>query len=377
MADMTGPLGPQLLDKIQFGFIEQINAKFSALQNSSVGLLAIVATLEVVIFALAWMIKQDEGFGLLIIKLLKIGIFFFIVNSFPMILQGLLGLFIKVGYIIAPEKSQALLFSPGRFWAMGFKAGVSMMKVSAQYGSFNMGLAMMYLFLGLGMLLIFAAIGAQIIISVVLFYFVSVMTLIIVPLGVLKPLQDMFNRAIQHLIAAGVRLFAVILILGVSFEILKGIKVTSVSQSSDLTKPLALFFSSFILMILVYSLPALLARMVGKPGGNIFEGMSSPQSSSVNVASPAVSLSVASPVAAASSIHSVSSMASAASGVQSAATVVAGGMQAGNVNLSTNVSTTSQGAGLVTGQKQDKVSSAAQVNRSISDSTIRKIEDKL
>lgn len=376
MADVTSVLGTQLLDKIQFGFIEQINAKFSALQGSALALLAIVASLELVIFGLVWIIKQDEGVGNLIVKIIKIGLFFTIVKYFPELLQMILATFIKVGYIVAPEKSQALLYSPGKLWGIGFKAGVSMLKISVQYGTFNMGLSMLYLVLGMGLLLIFAAIGAQIIISVVLFYFVAVLSLIVVPLGVFKPIQDLFYKSIQHLLRAGVRLLAVIFILGVAFTLFQSLKITAISDSTSLEKPLALFFTSFILLILIYTLPNYLAKAVGKPGGNIFQNMSSPAAAHVVVNQPAQSTSVSvSSVGAASSMHGVAGSSTAMGGsVQSGATVVTGGGAVGGGSTNVNVSTTVQG-GAMAGKKQDKVSDASNVNKSISDSTIRKIKE--
>lgn len=375
MSDVTGVLGTQLLDKIQFGFIEQINAKFDHLQASSLTLLATVAALELAIFGLVWIIKQDEGVGVLLIKFIKIGFFFVIIQYFPVMLQAILEMFIKVGYIIAPEKSQALLFSPGKVWILGFKAGVSMLKVSVQYGSFNTGASFLYLFLGMGLLLIFAAIGAQIIISVVLFYFIAVLALIVIPLGVLKPAQDFFNKAIQHLLRAGVRLFAVILILGVTFTLLQNLKVAVVSDSTSLEKPLALFFTSFVLMILLYSLPHYLAKAVGKPGGNIFESVSSPASSNVVVsASPQSSAVSTSPVLAASSMHGSANVASSGAGsVQSGSSVVTSGGGAGQ-SANVSVSTTVQG-GALHNKQQHKVADASNVNKSISESTIRKIKD--
>ncbi len=376
MDNVTSILGTQLLDKIQFGFIEHINAKFSALQSSAVTLLAVVAALELAIFGLVWVIKQDEGVGNLIVKFIKIGFFFVIIQYFPALLQFVLEIFIKVGYIVSPEKSKALLFSPGKVWVIGFKAGVSMLKVSVQYGTFNIGLSMLYLVLGMGLLLIFAAIGAQIIISVVLFYFVAVLSLIIIPLGVLKPLQDLFNRAIQSLLRAGVRLFAVILILGVAFTLFQSLKITSITDSTSLEKPLALFFTSFVLLILLYTLPSYLARAVGKPGGNLFENVNSPHASNVIVSQPPAYVNPnVSSVQAGSSMQSTQSAASNSVSMQAASTVVSGSQsvstpaQAANINVSTTV----HGGG---GGKQEKVSDASNINRSISDSTIKKVVDK-
>ena len=345
MDNVTGALGVRLLDKIQFGFIENINAKFSALQTSALTLLAIVAALELAIFGLVWIIKQDEGVGNLVIKFIKIAFFFVLIQYFPMLLQFVLQVFIKVGYIISPEKSKDLLFSPGRIWVIGFKAGVSMLKLSVQYGTFNVGFSLLYLVLGIGLLLIFAAIGAQVIISVVLFYFVAILSLIVIPLGVLKPLQDLFNRAAQSLLRAGVRLFAVILILGVAFTLFHTLKIAVISDSTSLEKPLALFFTAFVLLILIYALPSYLAAAVGKPGGNIFESVSAPAVSNVVVPQPPAAANVSvSSVQAGTSMHS-SIAASGGASVQAASSVVSGGSTAsgGAASPNINVSTTVQG----------------------------------
>ena len=308
MSSVDALLNAKLLDNIQFGFVDQISAKFTQIQHSSLSLLMIIAGIEVVLFGLTYVIKQDEGIGLLIIKIIKISFFFLIINCFPSILQHILELFFKIGYSIAPKESHNFLFSPGMFWDIGFKPAISLLKVSAKYGTFNIGLSLMYLVLGFGLLLIFATIGAQIIIAVTLFYLTSVVCLITIPFGALRIMQDFFCRAIQYLIKSGIYLLTVIIILGVFYSLITPLKGIDVSQQSSLVQPFALFFTSFILMILLYTLPKYVSQAIGKPEIKMPDTTTkSSTQSNVNI-SQASNTPTASPVSVATSLQSSTSV---------------------------------------------------------------------
>ena len=388
MADPdTTILGIKLLENIQTGFIDKINASLNIVQGYASVLLYSLIIIELVLFGLIWAFRGDNAFGVLVIKVIKIGIFISVIKYFPLLLHVIIDGFTFVGFKIVSDKAAIYLFNPGKVWELGFQAGVSMMRLSVEYGTLNIGMSFIYLILGFGTLLLFAAIGAQIILVVSLFYIMALVVLLLAPFGILKPVEQFFYRSVQALIQAGVRVFTVIIILGVAYALWKTMKVTSVSNSTTLEKPLALFFTSFVFMILLYKLPPIIAEGIGKIGGNLFEGMSGGGATSVSVSTqtPAAMSPAVAQVSAASTVvgsMSAGGMTVASGGGISASTsvVAAGGSApAGATPGATNVSISGGGAASsnLAGGKSKGVGSASSVNQSISTKTLSKLKNSV
>ena len=278
-------LGAKLFNNIQTGFIEGVQGAFQTVQDDATGLLYVLAGLEMALFGLAWMIRQEEAFGLLIMKVFKIGLFFMFVTYFPALLNYLIQGFLREAYHVATDKGAIFLFHPGKVWEVGFKPGVSMMKLAVEYGTYNFGMSLIYLILGFGSLCMFAIIGAQIILTVVLFYLLMVLALIIIPLGLIKPMENFFYKAAQALFQAGARVFTIAVILGIAFPLWKTLSLKQVSADTGLEKPLALFFLTLVILFLCLKMPAIMARSIGKVGGNLFDGLFGGSSTSVTVSS--------------------------------------------------------------------------------------------
>ncbi len=356
MADAsTALLGAKLLNNIHTSFIDKLMASLHLVQGYASTLLYSLIIIELVVFGLIWAMKGDNAFGLLIIKILKIGIFISFID-------------------------------PGKIWELGFKSGTSMMKLSVEYGTLNIGMSLLYLILGFGTLLLFAAIGAQIILVVALFYITALLVLLLAPFGILKPVEGFFFRSVQALIQAGVRVFAVLIIGLIAFAIWKTLKVDTVSASTDLEKPLALFFTTFVFMIIFYKLPPILAQAVGKIGGNLFEGMGESGGSSVSVspqAPAAMAPAVAQVSAAANITGGGGGMVMGGGSVTAAAANInmsgggGGGGSGGGAPAATNVSISGgglAGGGLAGGGKSKGMNKASNINQSISNKTLSKLK---
>jgi len=388
MATPISKISPQLFDNIQYGFVDAVQKAFETVQSDATNLLYVLAALEIALFGLAWAIRQEEAFGLLLLKVVKIGFFFMFILYFPSLVNYLMKGFLLEAYNVASDKGAIFLFHPGKVWEIGFKAGVSMMKLSVEYGTYNIGMSLIYLILGFGLLVMFALIGAQIILVVVLFYLLMMLTLIIMPLGLIKPMEGLFYKAAQSLFKAGARVFTITIILGVSFPLWKAMKLENVSQATGLEKPLGLFFLTLIILFLLSKLPAIMADSIGKLGGNIFDGMfgNGSPSVNVNVASPAggASFSGHGPVGSVSAGSSMAggySGAASGSSISAATTVVSGGSSGGGgstgsgapASTSVTVNSTANAASVKGPSKGAGVDQASNV--SISKQTLSQIQN--
>lgn len=378
MTDATQLLGPKLLTTIETTFINKVNLSLGAIQGYASTILFAIAALELALFGLAWVIKQDESLGILAIKVLKIGFIYMVISYFPYLLQQFIDGFTQIAFQVADKKTALYVFRPGEIWKLGLKGGVTMLKLSVEYGTYNVGISFIYLILGFGTLIIFALIGAQVILVVGVFYAMAIVALLLVPFGVLKPFEDILQRAIQGVFKASVRVFGLILVLGVGYTVWEKIKLPAISVSTGLETPLAFFISSLVILVLVYKLPAMLTEAVGKIKSNIFEA---PSGANVSVSSPPVNVSYSGMSVAGGGFgggsgfgrgfQSATGVAS-GQGLAAASNVASAGASQVNANVSSSSNVAQSGASLAA--KGAKVEDAASINKSISDDTLRKLK---
>ena len=377
----TAFMNGEVFKNLQMHFIQYISHSFNAMEAVGHSLFYVLAGLEFALFGLAWAIRQDESMGVFMIKLLKLGLFFMLITQFRVIMQWIINGFTVMGFTVGGQRTAIYFFSPDKLWSFAAKTGVSMMKLSAQYGSYNTAMSTIYLILGLGILVLFTLIIAQVILSVVLFYLLSVFALFILPLGLVKVLQDYFAQMMQLIFKAGARVFGVIVVLGIGQVTWSTMNVKVISETTSLGKPLALFLITLVILVLMIRIPALLSEAIGKFGGDIFSGMSS-------TAAPAavhVSAGGASPVhmaggaAAAMMSGSAGMGASSGAGLSVATNVVtagsgaAGGSVSSASNVPTNITVNPSGFASTaqSASKSSSMSDASGVNKRMSDSSFR------
>ncbi|MCF6775729.1 type IV secretion system protein [Thiotrichales bacterium 19X7-9] len=379
MADAMQLLGPKLFNTIEVTFITKVNAAIDIVKGYSITILLTIAVLELVLFALAWVIKQDESLGMLAVKVLKIGMIFLFITMFPYILQQLIDGFTLIAFKVSGDEAKGYIFSAGNVWKIGFKGGISMLKLAVEYGTYNVGMSFIYLFLGFGMLIIFALIGAQIILLVSVFYAMALVALLMMPLGAFKPFEDLLHSVIQGVFKASVRVFGLILVLGVGYVVWTSsqLKLPAISATTGLEKPLALFFSSLVILILAYKLPGLLAEGVGKIRSNLFESIQGQPT--VSVSTPVVSGYQGGGVVTSTVVGGVvqgaqgGAFAASGQGLAAASTITSTQTPSGATSSASNVNVSSSGAGSATA-KGAKIGDAASISSSISDDTLRKLK---
>ncbi len=369
----------QLFDGMQAGFIHAIMSSLDGFKAGALYLLIAVATLELVFFGLIWAFRNDEGISSLVLKVFKIGFFFFLVSNWEWVSTQLLMFFRDLGLLLSPDGIKEGFTSPGSFWVLGFKTGASMLKVAVEYGSYNFGLTLLYFVLGIGTLLFFAAGAGQILLSILFFDLLSLAALILIPLSVFKPLMNFFQRVIQQMFVAGIRLMVVILVWAIAVLVVSQLSVGVVSDSTNLAKPLGLFFAMFVLVILIYMLPSLVGKSVGIPAANLFSssGLNAGEPSNVAV-SPGYSTQMVAPgmpaMANVSGYQSSSGQQSTPMSNMQAATMVSDSGQSSPTQTNVQVQSTTQAANISSDQKnQNNTGQAVDVNRSISDDTVKKV----
>lgn len=346
MDTSSSGLTPFIFNTIQNNYIQNFSLAFGEISHYAIQLFYLLATLEICLFGLIWALRQQQMFGLFFFKIIKLGFIFFLISNYATLLNTLVNGLAVIGLGHGNEKMGELLFSPDLLWRYGFDSGISLLQLAVQYGTTNNGITAIYLILGFGVLLMITLIACQMILLVVGFYLLSLMALIFLPFGAFGLTEKFFTRSLHGLIQAAVRIFALIVVLGIGIGIWMSMSPGAFSQSTTLDQPLGLFIATLVITILCWKIPNLLARSVGEPGGELFAKTSgeSVQSTSVTIGSPAVNLSH---IAAATSLSATTSMpgSSVAAGAglsptaaTAASVQVSTGSTPGLANLNQNVS---------------------------------------
>lgn len=255
-------IDPGTITLIQNNFLQHISSAFAIVTRYALNLLYLCTALEIVLFGLAWALQQSAEFSKLFFKILKIGVIFAILQSFPDLLNTILNSFTQLaGTVANPGKIQQFTFNPSLIWQYGYNAGLMLFKKAA-LGS-NMGLIFIEIILGVGILLTFGLLGIQVVLQIISFYLVSLTAVIFLPLGVFRPTSNMFNKAVQSVLQAGVRLMTVIMIIAVASTIWDNFNLEITDGLINLNQSLGLFFTALLFLSLALYLPKIVAATVG------------------------------------------------------------------------------------------------------------------
>lgn len=365
------PIDPGTITLVQTTFLQHLNATFSVTATYALRMLYLFATLEIVIFGLVWALQRDVNWGKLLFKVLKISIIFFIIQNFPWLLNSIISSFAALsGIVISGGKAVAqYIFNPAIIWQYGYDAGLHLLQAATL--STNFGMVLIQVFLGGGILLVFGLLGIQVVLQVIAFYLVAFAGLILLPFGTFSPSSKMFDKTVQSVLQAGVRVMVLIIIIGIGVTVWDTFNLTEAAGGHiKISQPLGLFFTALLFLYLAIQAPKIVAASVGEISSNIFhEGVA-----------PVVEVTKESSVASASTGQMVDFQAATAISTENVAASSAMGTVSGAAGM---VNSGAGGGGSFTevrglskgGRGESGVADASTTAKSISDKTITKIKE--
>lgn len=261
----TMNIDPGVISLIQSNFLQQLNGAFSTVSGYALDLLYIFAGFELVILGIAWALQQEAGLGRLFFKVIKIGLIFVVIQNYPDLLNAIINSFATIAGSVVKGKAEVLIFNPAQIWQYGYNVGLHLLQSAT--ASNGLGLTLVLSLLGMGILLVFGLLGIQVVLQLVGFYLVALVGLIMLPFGAFDPGRKMFDRSVQSVLQAGVRVMAVIMIIGVASLILDNFNLTDMAnQTVSLNQTLGLFFSALLFLFMAIYLPRFAAAAVGEIG---------------------------------------------------------------------------------------------------------------
>jgi P-type conjugative transfer protein TrbL len=267
-------IDPSTISLIQTIFITHIDGAFHTIAHYAQNLLFIFAVFETIVFGLLWAFGGHAPYSDLFFKVIKITLIFFIIQNYTWLLTTIINSFAKISISVTNAHDLGeLVFNPATIWKYGYDVSLGLLKLATT--SSGIGLVILLVALGLGILLIFGLIGIQIVVQLIGFYLVALIALILMPLGAFNPGTNMFDKSVQAVLKAGIRVAVLIMVIGIAMAVWHSFDLTALqdlqnlqnvqglSDNFNLNQVLGLFFTALLFLFLAIRLPRYASEAVG------------------------------------------------------------------------------------------------------------------
>lgn len=352
-------IDPGIITLAQTTFLQHLNTACSRIIPYAFNLLYIFAAIELTLLGLIWAFQQTPAWGKIFFKVIKIGLIFFILQNYIWLLDTIVQSFGKLAGIVVQQSTlSTFIFNPAKIWQYGYDAGIYLLKAAATGNAF--GLILIQITLGIGILLAFGLFGIQLAVQIIGYYVTAFTALILLPLGVFEPSRKIFDRAIQAILQAGVRLMVMILITGIAIIIWDKIPLSDfTSPDTNISAPLGLFFSALLFLSLAIYLPRVVAHTVG--GFSTLWSETTTSATTTTIAAPSATTAGLSNIQLATTVET------------NLASSFGSANQASAVTPVTSVSISTPPSGLFSSNLMEQRTN----NKSISDATLNKLTQAL
>lgn len=261
-------IDPSSFTLIESVFLQHIASSFDVITRYALNLFYLFATFEIVVIGLICAMYSSVFYGDLLFKILKIGMIFFLIQQFPMILGVIIKSFLQIGDDILNTKDlYKIIFNPTLIWKYGYDIGLALLKSASVESS--LGLIFIQLTLGFGILIFFGLIGIKVVLDVVGFYMTGLISLIILPLAIFFPFRNMIENAVSNILRAGVKVMAlgvVVGIAGVVFHNFASLDLNLENYAYNINQLFGVFFTALLFLCFAWYLPSMLSKTIGNIG---------------------------------------------------------------------------------------------------------------
>jgi len=239
---MSIPVEIGTLTTVMNTFETAFTGGYSNLYQDAMDLLGKLATLEVAIAALWWLLCDDNVMVELLKRIIKIGFFIFVVAKYPYLINCMVNGFVYVGLKAGGGSTGAssmnLLKDPSQIISVGFGLAKPIDDAIAGYNPLNVPKIILAGLAEILVMLAFFGLAIGVFITYLEFYLISVLGLILIPFGTLKYTAFLAEKVFGSIISFGVRLMVLSFILTTAIPILAGLQM---APNPDFNQVLILF----------------------------------------------------------------------------------------------------------------------------------------
>jgi type IV secretion system protein TrbL len=220
-----------ILTQLLQSFLTVFNGGWASLQPSALSLFGILVGIELTLCGLWWAMSGNDAVKALVQKLLVIGLFFFFIQQWQMLTTTTLQSFARVG-ATAGGGNLTGLSDPSTIVAEGLNAiqPISDKVDALTQGTWtalkNLGTIMQLGLAMIGILFSFFLLGIQCFLTYVEFYLVAILSLILLPFGVMRHTAFLAEKAFGAVLAHGVKLMVLAFVIAIAEPVLQQITLS-------------------------------------------------------------------------------------------------------------------------------------------------------
>lgn len=243
-----------VIDQFMQAFITYIDSGFGLLGGDVSFLSRTLIALDITLAGLFWALGgEDNVLGRLIRKILYIGAFAFILNSFSSLADIIFRSFAQAGLTAGGGGMAAAdLLKPGRLAGTGFSAAWPLLEQASQMMGFtsffdNFLTIMVLLIAWLLVILAFFILAVQMFVTILEFKLSSLAGFILVPFALWNRTGFLAERVLGHVVSSGIKVMVLAVIVGIGSNYFSQFTTALQGQEPDIGQALSLVLASLAL----------------------------------------------------------------------------------------------------------------------------------
>lgn len=262
------PTDPGILTSLLNAFVAVFSTGFENILPAARWLLQTLAILEIALAGIWWAFNQEDAIVGLIEKSLRIGFFILLVVQFPTLVTAVRDSFVGAGLLAGGTRiSVAEFTNPSRIAQFGHTAVQPIFDHIASYGYVaalrNIGDLLVTGLAGILILLAFFFMAIQVFITILEFYLIAVLGLLLIPFGVNRHTSFLAERVFAAVISIGVKLMVLAFITSAVLPVLVQLQTP---PEPNFNQIMTLLLASLAIAALTWHAPSIAAGlMAGTP----------------------------------------------------------------------------------------------------------------
>jgi type IV secretion system protein TrbL len=243
-------------------FITALSGAYSRIQGSASTLLGLLVGIEVVLLGLWTALGGGDNVVGVFKRILHIGAWVWIVQSYPTLCKDLVESLVKAGLLAGGGSGDvSLLMDPSRLAGYGLDATEPLTQKLADLGMTDLSDLIVFGFGYLAILACFLIMAINVFLAVLEYYVFAALAGIFLPFGLLSPTKFLAEKAIGAVVSASVKLMVLGLVTAIIDPVLSSIHFAG--PEITFNELWSVFLTVCALMFLCWKAPSLAGSLLG------------------------------------------------------------------------------------------------------------------
>ncbi|AMG74888.1 P-type conjugative transfer protein TrbL [Sphingopyxis granuli] len=258
-----------IIDRFLQAFIAYIDSGFGLLQGDVGFLVTVLIGIDITLAGLFWALGgEDDVIGKFLKKILYVGAFALILNSFPILTDIIFRSFAGLGLTAGGGAISAEdLLMPGRLAGTGFEAAWPLLEQAKELlgpiDFFTNFIEIVVLCLSWAIVLAaFFVLAGQMFICIIEFKLTSLVGFVLVPFALWNRTSFLAERVLGAVVSSGIKVMVIAVIVGIGSNFFSELTSGLLGQEVDLAQTMTLALAALVFALLAIFCPSLASGLI-------------------------------------------------------------------------------------------------------------------